>query len=124
MVDTRHSCPEPLGDWLEAHGQGGLARAGLHPLVTYSLGAAQEGMPVVPPEVLTSWALTLRNEHVMLMQSTLAFLDRAQRAGMSDPVIVSTIALPLSPGQTLDEYRAFLLDKVEEWRRRAGMADR
>ncbi|GAA2016516.1 hypothetical protein JL107_09965 [Nakamurella flavida] len=124
MVGTRHGCPEPLKGWLEANGQDHLASAGLHPLVTFTLGAAQEGMPPLPADVLAGWALTLVNERVMLLQSTMAYLDRARRAGMSDPEITRSLDLVLPAGQTVTEYSAGLLAEVEDWRRRVGMVGR
>lgn len=124
MVGIRHGCPEPLKSWLEANGQDHLAHAGLHPLVTFTLGAAQEDMPPVPPEVLASWSLTLRNERVMLLQSTMAYLDRARRAGMSEAEITAALDLVLAEGETVAEYAAGLLAEVEDWRRRVGMTGR
>jgi hypothetical protein len=104
--------PPQLQSWLRANGKGEIVDAEFHPMVAFTLGAGQQGMPPMPDDVLAIWGLMLAGERIMVLQGSMALISQARRAGKSDRQILRMLLL--SKDVSLDVHVGKLQRGVED----------
>lgn len=112
QMTTSDQIPLPLQSWLKANGKGELADAGFRPLVAFTLGTGQQGMPPAPDDVLAIWGIVLAADRIMVLQGSMALIRQARRAGKSDGQVRRMLLL--SEDVPLDGHVAKLQREVED----------